>query len=137
MHFGDQPAAAEGLVADAAFFRLPTAWAWARTIVESRMTQSKFGSCTASNRPFRTPVYAQRRQRLRGVSTLPKRAGSVYYAAPWRTTQRTAFKNKRLSPDVRPTPPALPAKCGANNAHVRSLILSNSFTNEKLIARTT
>ena len=139
MYFSGQPAAAaaEGLVADAAFFWLPAAWAWARTTVESSITQSKSGSCTASNKPFHTPVCAQRRQRLRCVSALPKRAGSVRHAAPWRAIQSTAFKNKRLSPAVRPTSPALPAKCGANNAHVRSLISSNSFTNAKLIVRTT
>ncbi len=57
MSFGGQPAAAaaQGLVADAALFRLPAAWAWARTTVESSMTQSKSGSCTASNKPFHTP----------------------------------------------------------------------------------
>jgi len=137
--FGGQPAAAaaEGFVANAAFFWLPAACAWARTMVESSMTQSKSGSCTASNRRFQTPVCAQRRQRLRCVSALPKRAGKVRHAAPWRAIHSTAFKNRRLSPAVRPTSPALPARCGASNAHVRSLISSNLFTNPKIIVRTT
>ena len=77
--FRGQPAAAaaEGLVANAAFFRLPAAWAWARTTVESSVTQSTSGVCTASNRRFHTPVWAQRWQHLRYVSALPKCAGSV------------------------------------------------------------
>lgn len=57
VNFGRQPAAAapEGFIADAAFFRLPAACAWARTTVESSITQSKSGSCTASNRRCQLP----------------------------------------------------------------------------------
>jgi hypothetical protein len=84
VNFSRQPAAAaaEGLVADAAFFRLPAACAWARTTVESSITQSKSGSCTASNKRCQMPFWAQRRLRLRSVSCLPKRAGSARQAHP-------------------------------------------------------
>jgi hypothetical protein len=112
MDFGRQPAtaAAEGFVADAAFFRLPAACAWARTTVESSITQSKSGSCTASNKRCQMPFWAQRRLRLRSVSCLPKRAGSARQAQPWRATQNTALRKSRLSAPVRPTSPALPDK---------------------------
>ena len=58
-------------------------------------------------------------------------------AKPWRAIHSTAFINRRLSPAVRPTPPALPARSGASNNHVRLLILSSSFTNTKVIVRPT
>lgn len=84
VNFGRQPTAAapEGFVADAAFFRLPAACACARTTVESSITQSTSGSCTASNRRCQMPFWAQRRLRLRNVSCLPKRAGSARQAHP-------------------------------------------------------
>ncbi len=112
VNLGRQPAAtpAEGFVADAAFFRLPAAWACARTTVESSITQSKSGSCTASNKRCQIPFWAQRRLRLRSVSYLPKQAGSARQAQPWRATQNTALRKSRLSTPVRPTSPALPDK---------------------------
>ena len=112
VNFSGQPAAAaaEGFIADAAFFWLPAACAWARTTVESSITQSKSGSCTASNKRCQMPFWAQRRLRLRSVSCLPKRAGSARQAHPWRATQNTALRNSRLSTPVRPTSPALPDK---------------------------
>ena len=70
-------AAAGSFVADAAFFRLPAACAWARTRVEVRMTQSKPDSCTASNKGYQIPFWAPRQLRLRSVSCWPKRAGSA------------------------------------------------------------
>lgn len=137
--FGRQPAAAaaKGFVADAAFFGLPAACAWARTTVESSITQSKSGSCTASNKRCHTPFWAQRRLRLRSVSCLPKRAGSARQAHPWRATQNTALRKSRLSTPDRPTSPALPDKWGAKAAHARSLISSRLVTDAKIIVRTT
>ena len=139
MDFGGQPAAAaaEGLVPDAAFFWLPAAWAWARTTVESSMTQSKSGSCTASNKRCQMPFWAHRRLRLRSVSCLPKRAGSARQAHPWRATQNTALRKSRLSDPVRPTSPALPAICGAKAVQARSLISSILFTSANIIVLTT
>lgn len=130
------PTAAEGFVADAAFFRLPAACAWARTTVESSITQSKSGSCTASNKRCQIPFCAQRRLRLRSVSCLPKRAGSARQAQPWRATQNTALRKSRLSAPVRPTSPALPDKWGAKAAQARSLISSRLLTKAKIIVRT-
>lgn len=77
--FGAQPAAtaAEGFVADAAFFRPPAACAWARTTVKSSMTRSKSGSRAASNKRCQMPFWAQRQLRLRIVLCWPERAGSV------------------------------------------------------------
>jgi len=63
-------AVAQGFVAGPAFFRLPAACAWARNTVESSMTQSKFGFCTASNKRCQVPFCAQRQLRLRNVSCL-------------------------------------------------------------------
>lgn len=137
--FSRQPTATapKGFVAYTAFFWLPAACAWARTTVESSITQSRSGSCTASNRRCQIPFWAQRRLRLRNVSCLPKRAGSARQAHPWRATQSTALINSRLSTPVRPTSPALPDKCGAKAAHARSLISSKLFTNTKVIVRAT
>ena len=137
--FRRQPAAAapEGFVADAAFFRLPAACAWARTTVESSITQSKSGSCTASNKRCQMPFWAQPRLRLRSVSCWPKRAGSARQAHPWHATQSTALRKSRLSTPVRPTSPALPDKWGAKAAHVRSLISSRMVTHAKIIVLTT
>lgn len=116
-------------------FWLPAVWAWARTMVESRTIQSASGSCscTVSNGRFHTSVWAQRRQHLCCVSALPKRAASVRQAAPWHAIHSTAFGNRWLSPVVWPTSSALPARCGASNDHVRSLIPLSSSTNTKLI----
>lgn len=87
----------------------PAACWWARTRVESIITDSKSGSPDrARNTRAQTPAFDHRLSRWNTLFQAPKLSGSSRQCAPVRAIQRTASTNLRVSVAVRPGSLALP-----------------------------
>ena len=118
----DAPAtAAEALGFGVTFFWPAECW-WARTTVESSITQSNSGACKAKKARSHTPFWARRRKRRQTELVLPKRSGRSAQGQPVRIIQIIALKNNRLSLAVTPQSVALPGKSGDTASHWRSVI---------------
>lgn len=96
----------------------PWPWRWTLTMVPSIMANSKSGSSdTASKILLKTSAVTQSRKRLKTVFHLPKAAGKSRQGLPVRAIHKTASKNSRLSPPLRPGSVGLPKQWGSIFAH--------------------
>src|SRR5258706_1968205 len=94
------------------------------------MAYSMSGSSeTASNIRLKTSALTQWRNRLKTVFQRPNCAGRSRQGAPVRAIHRTASRNNRASPPVRPGSVFFPRQCGSILIHWASVRLRRSIAN--------